>query len=130
MSFLPNKYGLKFELKLKIRRLELTRICPLTRIEDENTLVLEVIPLDIIGAVFPARGVNEVTCNFAIADIQCDDLDSEIIHVDYLHLGPEWKNVFPLYPVDPEDIGDVNNGLGFFGAYREDSFSFKVNTED
>lgn len=124
------RFEVRIEAQNEARRLELTRICPLTRIENENTLVLEVIPLDIIGAVFPAPGVNEVSCNFAISDIQCDDLDSKIIHFDYLHLGPEWQAVFPLYPVDPEDIGDVNNGLGFFGAYREDSFSFTVTTED
>lgn len=124
------RFEVRIEAQNETRRLELTRICPLTRIENENTLVLEVIPLDIIGAVFPAPGVNEVSCNFAISDIQCDDLDSEIVHFEYLHLGPEWQAVFPLYPVDPEDIGDVNNGLGFFGAYREDTFSFTVDIED
>lgn len=132
-NVLPSEQ-IRFEVRIQgldeIRWLELTRICPLKRIQGENTLILEVIPLDLIGAVFPRPGTNEVSCNFGIADIECDDLDSEIIRFDYLHLGPEWQNVYPIYPVDPEDISDINNGLGFFGAYRDGSFNFTVNRNE
>lgn len=124
------RYEVGFEYDRDTYWLELSRVCPLTRIPNENAVSINLMPLDLIGAVFPRPGTNAVSCNFAIANIRCSDLDSEVVRFRYLHLGPEWQNVYPIYPVDPEDIGDVNNGLGFFGAYREDSFRFTVITEN
>lgn len=124
------RYEVGFEYNNDIRWLELSRICPLTRIQNENSVSINLIPLDLIGAVFPSPGVDRIACDSRLARIGCNDLDSEVVRFRYLHLGPEWQNVYPLYPVDPEDIGDVNNGLGFFGAYRSDSFNFTVNTQE
>lgn len=114
----------------EIRWSELTRICPLTKVEDENAVTLIVSPLEVIGAVFPRPETNVLSCNAGNADIHCRDLDSNIFRFDYLHLGPEWQRVYPLYPVDPEDIEDINNGLGFFGAYRDGTFNITVNTDE
>jgi hypothetical protein len=76
--------------------------------------------------LFPAKGVNLITCRGTESEITCGDLESPTITIRYLHLGPEWQRVYPFYPNDPEDIMDVENGLGFFGGYRDETLSYTV----
>ena len=61
--------------------------------------------------------------------VLCDDLDSATFTIRYLHLGAEWKNVYPVRPTNPDDVGDVENGIGFLGAFREDTLRFTVNLD-
>jgi hypothetical protein len=74
--------------------------------------------------VFPGKGVNLITCRDTPSEITCADLESPNITIRYLHLGPEWQKVYPLYPNDPEGIMDIENGLGFFGSYRDETISY------
>lgn len=59
--------------------------------------------------------------------VSCDELDSNTIMIRYKHFGPEWQTGRPIPQggIDT-DSGLVENGLGFLGAYREDTFSFQV----
>jgi hypothetical protein len=121
------RYSVTVEANGEKRSLELSRICPLERHQTLNQLSIDLVPLDILAAVFPKPWVNEVSCNFEFADIDCSDLDSENIEFNYLHLGPEWTEVYPIYPNDPLSIDDVQQGIGFLGAYRDDMFRISVN---
>lgn len=103
---------------------EVTRFCSMER--EGNTATLTISTIDLLGIVFPAPGTNQITCRSTPSEISCNDLVSEKIHLRYLHLGPEWQRVYPLYPNDPEDIRDVKNGLGFFGGYREKTTAYTV----
>lgn len=54
--------------------------------------------------------------------VGCHQLDSNIIQIRYTHFGPEWGIGQPQEngPIDIES-GLIENGLGFFGAYRTDT---------
>jgi hypothetical protein len=63
--------------------------------------------------------------------VGCDELDNNTILIRYKHFGPEWQTGRPIEDgrIDT-DSGDVENGLGFFGAYRMDTFSFQLSEEE
>lgn len=105
---------------------EVSRFCKFER--EGNQLSLLTSTKDLLGMVFPAPGVNLVTCKGTPPAFSCDELPSNKVQLRYLHLGPEWQNVFPLYPNDPEDVADVDNGLGFFGGYRQDTLSYRISS--
>ncbi len=106
------------------RTFEISQFCTFER--EGNTASLTLTTRDFLGMLFPAKGVNIITCRGTESEITCEDLESPKISVRYLHLGPEWQKVYPLYPNDPEDIMDVENGLGFFGGYRDETISYTV----
>lgn len=105
-----------------VRTFEISRFCTFDR--EENTASLTLTTRDFLGMLFPAKGVNLITCRGTESEITCEDLESPKITIRYLHLGPEWEKVYPLYPNDPVDIMDVDNGLGFFGGYRDETISY------
>lgn len=108
----------------EVRTFDITRFCTFER--DGNSASLTLTTRDLLGILFPEPGVNLITCRETPSEISCDDLESPKIQLRYLHLGPEWQKVYPLYPNDPEDIMDVENGLGFFGGYRDDTMSYSI----
>lgn len=108
----------------EVRTFEITQFC--TFEQDENTASLRLTTRDFLGMLFPDQGVNLITCRETPSEISCDDLASSIILVRYLHLGSEWQKVYPIYPNDPQDIMDVENGLGFFGGYRDETISYTI----
>lgn len=107
-----------------VRTLEITQFCTFER--EGNSASLTLTSRDLLGMLFPDRGVNLITCHDTPSEISCEDLETPQITLQYLHLGPEWQKVYPIYPNDPEDIMDVENGLGFFGGYRDDTSSYTV----
>lgn len=106
------------------RTFEISQFCTFER--EGNTASLTLTTRDFLGMLFPAKGVNLITCRGTESEITCGDLESPKITIRYLHLGPEWQKVYPLYPNDPEDIMDVENGLGFFGGYRDETITYTV----
>lgn len=60
--------------------------------------------------------------------VSCNQLDTGEFFIRYLHYGPEWlparRDLFTS-PINIES-GDVENGLGFVGAYRIETFSFSL----
>lgn len=62
--------------------------------------------------------------DFRYPTVLCDDLDTGQFVIRYKHLGPEWKRVYPVRPRIPDEVGDVENGLGFLGVFREDTLTF------
>lgn len=103
---------------------EVTQYCELER--NENTVMLNISTREMLGMTFPAPGTDLISCRQTRSEVSCNDLDSPTVQLRYFHLGPEWQRVYPFYPNDPEDIGDVENGLGFLGGYREEATSYTV----
>lgn len=59
--------------------------------------------------------------------VGCDELDNNTIMIRYKHFGPEWQTGRPIEDGEIDtDSGVIENGLGFFGAYRMDTFSFDI----
>jgi hypothetical protein len=63
--------------------------------------------------------------------VSCDELDNNTIQIRYKHFGPEWQTGRPITRggIDT-DSGDVENGLGFLGAFRVDTFSFQFSEQE
>jgi len=63
--------------------------------------------------------------------VNCNELSSNTIKIRYKHFGPEWDTGLPIEDgLIDTDSGDIENGLGFFGAFREDTFSFEITEEE
>lgn len=63
--------------------------------------------------------------------VGCNELDNNTIMIRYKHYGPEWQTGRPIEEGEIDtDSGDVENGLGFFGAYRVDTFSFQFSEQE
>jgi hypothetical protein len=60
--------------------------------------------------------------------VSCGELDERNLIIRYTHFGPEWEvleqNTLPL---DVLDSGDIQNGLGFFGAVDRGELRFTSN---
>lgn len=96
---------------------------------EDNEMVIEMSPRNFLVEIFPPILPDNPEFNpYNLAPVvDCKDLTHTEIDIYYVHYGPEFANGRPFRgPVDIES-GDVNNGLGFFGAYREDSFSISFN---
>lgn len=105
---------------------ELTNFCPQSYYPERNELIVSMDTRGLLNTIFPPP-MDNASCRFA-ADpvVSCRDLDSNEVQLRFLHLGPEWNLIFPVRPSDPVDVGDVENGLGFLGAYRRGTLSYTV----
>lgn len=87
-------------------------------------MVVEMSPRNLLVEVFPPIIPDNPYFNpyLLFPTVGCDDLDSNIIQIRYTHFGPEWGTGRPQEnsPIDIES-GLIENGLGFFGAYRTDT---------
>ncbi len=60
---------------------------------------------------------------------RCLVLTDDTLRVAYKHLGPAWSGRIPGdLDFDPTTSDVVDNGLGFFGGYREDTVAVRVDT--
>lgn len=118
-----------FEYQNEMHWFEISRFCEFSRDEQLNRITLDVMPRNLLALVFPPRNANMLTCENMPPRIECDDLSSNTAHLRFLHLGPEWQRVYPLIQVNPENVMDVENGLGFFGAYRQDVITYSLSVD-
>lgn len=108
---------------------ELTNHCPQTYDQKKSQLIISMDTRGFLNTIFPKPMENGL-CRFkSDPEITCMDLDSDVVQIRYLHLGPEWNLVFPARHPDPVAVGSIQNGLGFLGAYRQDAFSYSVRLE-
>lgn len=60
--------------------------------------------------------------------MNCSQLDERNMIIRYTHFGPEWQVLEEkTLPLDVLDSGDIQNGLGFFGALDRSEFRFTTN---
>ena len=121
-----------FEYEGEMYWFEITRYCDFKYDEFTNRVSLEKNPINLLGLVFPPQNINIPQCQNIIPRISCDELSSDVAYLRYYHLGPEWQRIFPVIQVNPDNVKDVENGLGFFGAYRSDliTYTLSINSEN
>lgn len=58
--------------------------------------------------------------------VSCDEIDNREITIRYIHFDKEWAEGQPIEyaPIDIES-GVIENGLGFLGTYRQETFIVK-----
>lgn len=82
--------------------------------------------------VFPPAGIDNPGINPLLLSptVNCNELDSGTVRIRYLHFGPEWDSINQERgPLNPLESLDIEDGLGFLGAYRTDSYTYEINTE-
>ena len=103
----------------------------LKRIENTDQFYISLSPRNLLVEVFTPslegeEGGRPIPPRFLFPTVKCHELQSDVAQIRYTHFGPEWEAVEPIYPVNPDDIMDVENGLGFIGVYRQDSFTITI----
>ena len=102
----------------------------LKRVEETDQFYISLSPRNLLVEVFTPRLDGEdgrpIPPRFLLPTVKCHELQSNVATIRYTHLGPEWEAVKPIYPVNPDDIMDVENGLGFVGAYSQDIFTITI----
>ena len=92
-------------------------------IDGKDEVVVEMMPSELLVEIFPAW-IAIVSDPYRSV---CDEPDTRMIRVRYVHYGPEWDRINPdNEPLDPLDSPDIigEGGLGFLGAYRKGSYEF------
>lgn len=130
-NVLPNEnirvhFGVRYQKQMYWY--EFSRICPEGHVEGEDEFIIETKPYLLLDLIWPEPGMDPPpNCRDPRRPtVLCSDLDSPTFTIRYWHLGPEWQKVYPAWPVNPDNVGDVENGLGFLGAFREDTLIFTV----
>lgn len=118
-----------FEYDGEMYWFEITRYCDFNYDEIDNRVTLEKSPFNLLGLVFPPRNINMPQCQNINPRIGCDELSSDVAYLRFYHLGPEWQRIFPIIQVNPDNVMDVDNGLGFFGAYRSDTITYSLSLD-
>lgn len=121
------RWDIGFEYNESIYWLEFSRFCGQKYEESLQRLLVTTRPIILLNEIFPSSSDSFNACQPPwTPTVRCKNLDTETAHLRYLHLGPEWQKVFPIYANDPLDIDAVANGLGFLGAYHQGSATFQV----
>ena len=96
--------------------------------KDTNEMVVSMSPQNFLVEVFPPRNLRPgIDPRNITTYVNCNNLSSTIIRIRYKHLSKEWDIFRPgWFPADPLQWQDVENGLGFLGAFRQDSTSFTI----
>lgn len=124
------RWFVSFEYNEELYTLEETGYCPEGYDSERNQFVVTINTLGLLNTIFP-KPRHQNLCKVDVSpEVTCRDLSSSIVTIRYLHLGPEWKRVFPTRHPDPVKVEDIVNGLGFLGAYREDSFTYPVRLDE
>ena len=101
-----------------------------SRVNDDE-MTLRMSPRNLLTEVFPPILPDNPNFNpfNLFPTVSCNMIQEKNITITYTHFGGEWATGRPTRgPIDIES-GDVENGLGFFGSFRRDTFSFSYSAE-
>lgn len=95
---------------------------------ENNELKIRMSPNNLLVEVFPPNLPDNPNFNpyFLFPTVGCSQLDSDLFQITYIHYGPEWNEGKPLRGSVDTESGDVENGLGFFGGFNSETFSFEI----
>lgn len=108
---------------------EVGKVAQLEHADDADEMVLTLSPRQLLVEVFPPSGIDNPGIDPRILSptVNCNELDSKEVRVEYNHFGPEWDRVKgEIGPTNPTKSPDVDGGLGFLGAYRKGAFTFNI----
>lgn len=119
-----------FEYEGKIHWARIKDVAQMKYRDNTDEMFVRMSPRNLLFEVFPEthwipHGNDPL---LGIPLVRCFQLDSRLVRIRYIHFGPEWYLIDEerIGPVNTLDSPDITGGLGFFGAYRRDSFEFYI----
>ena len=93
--------------------------------DEHDNVSLSFVPQQMINVMF-IDGYEPGDDLLFTPPVECTDLDTDQFYVEYYHFGPDWDDYGR--PIDPLESFDVENGLGFIGAFHKETLAFPVDT--
>ena len=124
---------IRFELGVRYERImyyaEIKTVAPLEKIPGTDKVQVTLSINNMLVDLFPPEESRiGVPPRFWRPTIGCEDLDEKDMIIKYTHFGPEWKVLKDNnLAFDVLDSGDIENGLGFFGAIDRGELRFRTN---
>lgn len=109
---------------------EVKSVRQLQKVEGSNKLAVVLNIKNMLVDVFPpvAEATVNVPPRFWNPTVNCNQLDNGVMRIRYTHFGPEWEVIREnTLALDVLESGDVENGLGFFGAKNTKQILFTTN---
>lgn len=109
---------------------EIRSVAPLQKVEGTDKVATILTINNMLVDLFPPgeQSIVSIPPRFWNPTVSCGQLDEQNMIIRYTHFGPEWEvlenNTLPL---DVLDSGDIENGLGFFGAIDTGELRFVTN---
>lgn len=127
-EFIRFELGVRFDSKSFFA--EVKSVAPLQRVEGTDKVATILSLNNMLVDIFPP--IAETTVNlpprFWNPTVSCGQLDEGNMIIRYTHFGSEWEIIEDkVLPLDILDSGDVQNGLGFFGAIDTGEYGFITN---
>jgi hypothetical protein len=124
---------IRFELGVRYERImyyaEIKTVAPLEKVPGTDKVQVSLSITNMLVDLFPPEESRiGVPPRFWRPTIGCEDLDEKDMIIRYTHFGPEWKVLKDNnLAFDVLDSGDIENGLGFFGAIDRGELRFRTN---
>ena len=124
---------IRFELGVRYERImyyaEIKTVAPLEKVPGTDKVQVSLSITNMLVDLFPPEESRiGVPPRFWRPTISCEDLDEKDMIIRYTHFGPEWKVLKDNnLAFDVLDSGDIENGLGFFGAIDRGELRFRTN---
>ncbi len=109
---------------------EIKSVRQLQKVEGTNKLAVVLNIKNMLVDVFPpvAEATVNVPPRFWNPTVNCNQLDNGTMRIRYTHFGPEWEVIREnTLALDVLESGDIENGLGFFGAKNTKQILFNTN---
>lgn len=124
---------IRFELGVRYKRrmyyAEIKTVAPLERVPGTDKVNVSLSVTNMLVDLFPPEESSiGLPPRLWIPTIGCRDLDQQYMVIRYTHFGPEWKVLKDNnLAFDVLESGDIENGLGFFGAIDRGALRFRTN---
>lgn len=109
---------------------EVGKVAQLEHVAGRDETTVTMTPTNLLVEVFPPGGIDNPALNprFLTPTVRCDELDSDLVRLRYIHFGPEWASIDEqkVGALNPLESPVINDGLGFLGALRRGAFSFNI----
>lgn len=126
-EFIRFELGVRYETVMYYA--EIKTVAPLEKVPDTDKVQVSLSITNMLVDLFPPEESRiGVPPRFWMPTIGCVDLDEKDMIIRYTHFGPEWKVLKDNnLAYDVLESGDIENGLGFFGAIDRGELRFRTN---
>lgn len=100
-------------------------------VDGADEMTIEMSPRNMLVEIFPPPPPDDPFFDpyDLVPLVDCSQLTDTDMHIEYRHFSQEWDVGRPFRGAVDIESGDVMNGLGLFGAFRDDEFSFPFEKE-
>ena len=109
---------------------EIRSVAPLEKVAGTNKVATVLSIRNMLVDLFPPgdQAIVSIPPRFWNPTVGCSQLDERNMVIRYTHFGPEWEVIEQnTLAIDVLDSGDIQNGIGFFGALDRSEFRFQTN---